>query len=79
MRQNRHSAGRSALLHSAAQSGALAARYRGRPRALLHRRVHFAELFHQFLGRRLGSRFVADICGAVKLFVKVAGTRSDAF
>jgi hypothetical protein len=31
------------------------------------------------LGRRFGSRFVADICGALKLFVNVAGIRSDAF
>jgi hypothetical protein len=30
-------------------------------------------------GRRFGSQFVADICGALKLFVKVAGIHSDAF
>ena len=30
-------------------------------------------------GRHFGSRFFADSCGALKLFVNVARIRSDAF
>jgi hypothetical protein len=31
------------------------------------------------VGRHFGSRFFAEICGALKVFVPVAGIRSDAF